>query len=69
MSSCPLPQWLPVLEEREQKEDDRKGWDGERSVKGRRACGAMKSTLLWLLFQLVRPCNKPFLSPVHNSVY
>ena len=32
MSSCPSPQWLHVLEEREQKEDDRKGWDGERSV-------------------------------------
>ena len=40
MSSCPLPQWLPVLEEREQEggvrkeELVRKGWEGGRSVKG-----------------------------------
>ena len=52
-SSCPLPQWLPVLEEREQEGGVRKRWERGRSVKGRWACGAMKNTLLWLLYHLV----------------
>ena len=48
-----------------------------RSVKGSRACGAMKSTLSWFLFQLVTPqkaihtwvkdCSKQIMSMIRRS--